>query len=141
LLKTVIAVIGISAGLLGVELISAWMHQVLFHGPWWIIHRTHHEAKKSWLELNDIFAIFFGSLSLPLFLFFNSESVFFWVGVGICLYGLVYFTVHDGFVHRRIPLRWKKKEGYIAKVVQGHRVHHQKADKAGQGPFGLFWLR
>ncbi len=58
-------------------------------------------------------------------------------GLGIALYGLLYFIIHDIFTHRRFfPLNSKNK--ILLTVRAAHQRHHQSAEKDGMEPFGLF---
>jgi beta-carotene 3-hydroxylase len=59
------------------------------------------------------------------------------VGLGIAVYGVLYFIVHDLFTHRRF-LPFKSKNKIILNVRAAHQKHHQSIDKAGNEPFGLF---
>ena len=131
------------AGFIGTELFSIPLHRYVFHGPLWFIHKSHHSPRHGALEHNDVFSLFFAALSIALMAigFFVAEyrSAFF-VGLGICLYGAVYFVVHDLMAHKRYyPIR--PKNPVIKALVMAHRRHHQRVDKAGQGPWGLFLYR
>lgn len=127
-------------GFAGMEFFSYAVHRFLFHGVFWRIHQTHHVARKGWFELNDVFSIVFGACSVCLIIFAEKpllDSIAFPVGVGIALYGVFYFIVHDAFTHRRfLPFN---SENPIFKVVRAaHQRHHQTAEKQGIEPFGLF---
>ncbi|MFZ4403054.1 MAG: sterol desaturase family protein [Pseudobdellovibrionaceae bacterium] len=129
-------ILGLLTGFLGTEFGSAWMHRYLFHGPWWRIHQTHHLARHSPFELNDVFSLFFAILSMILFLLPNAFC--FAVACGITVYGIIYFIIHDVLTHRRY-FKWSTQNPWILNVVAQHRVHHQKSSKEGQGPYGLFF--
>lgn len=133
----------IVAGFLGTELFSIPLHRYVFHGPLWFIHKSHHSSRHRALEHNDIFSLFFAGLSIGLMAlgFFVPEyHEAFFVGLGICVYGAVYFVVHDLMAHKRYyPLRPKNR--VVKALVLAHRRHHQRVDKVGQGPWGLFLYR
>ena len=133
----------IAAGFLGTELFSIPLHRYVFHGPLWFIHKSHHSPRHGALEHNDIFSLFFAGLSIGLMAlgFFVSEyRAAFFVGLGICVYGVVYFVVHDLMAHKRYyPLRPQNR--IVKALVLAHRRHHQRVDKVGQGPWGLFLYR
>ena len=133
----------IVAGFMGTELFSIPLHRYVFHGPLWFIHKSHHSSRHGALEHNDIFSLFFAGLSIGLMAlgFFVPEyHEAFFVGLGICVYGAVYFVVHDLMAHKRYyPLRPKNR--IVKALVLAHRRHHQRVDKAGQGPWGLFLYR
>lgn len=132
-------VMGIVLGFVLMEIFSVFVHKYFFHGVFWFIHKTHHQKRNHWWETNDLFSLFFGSLAVG-FIFYGRQwdhSFLEQVGWGISIYGIIYFFIHDLMTHRRYyPLSAPK--GWIFKKVQEHRKHHQKNDKKGQGPWGLF---
>lgn len=89
------------------ECLSWFIHKYLFHGVLWFMHKSHHEHNKSFFEWNDLFAFLFAGISL--YLMFIERDNFgyrFFIGLGISLYGIIYFIIHDWFVHRRLkPLK------------------------------------
>jgi len=131
-------IIGILAGFIGLELSSILMHKYLFHGPLWFIHQSHHEKRKGVFEKNDLFSVFFTIVGLGLIFWGRVHSPFIWgTGLGVSVYGCIYFVIHDLMAHRRFyPLKTKLR--WINFFVHDHRKHHQRVDKTGQGPWGLF---
>lgn len=127
-------------GFAGMEIFSYTVHRFLFHGIFWRIHRTHHIARKGWFELNDVFSLIFGAASICLIIFAEKpllNSISFPIGLGIALYGVFYFIIHDAFTHRRF-LSFNS-ENLIIKIIRAaHQRHHQIAEKQGIEPFGLF---
>ena len=127
-------------GFAGMEILSYIVHRFLFHGIFWRIHRTHHVARKGWFELNDVFSLIFGAVSICLIIFAEKplvNSISFPIGLGIAVYGIFYFIVHDAFTHRRfVPFN---TENLIFKIIRAaHQSHHQTIEKQGIEPFGLF---
>jgi beta-carotene 3-hydroxylase len=54
------------------------------------------------------------------------------LGVGIAMYGTVYFVIHDLYVHRRA--RWLTfRVPYLQRVKKAHMIHHLY----GGEPYGL----
>ena len=100
-------------GFIGLEIFSYIVHRWLFHGILWNIHFSHHTPRKGWFELNDIFSLIFGLTAICLMIFAAnpiSESITFPIGLGITIYGFVYFITHDLFTHRRFfPFKSKNK--------------------------------
>ncbi|MEZ5428733.1 MAG: hypothetical protein R2747_20980 [Pyrinomonadaceae bacterium] len=130
----------IFAGFAGVEIFSYAAHRWLFHGPLWRIHRSHHVARRGLFEANDLFTLLFSAVTISLLVFAESpltNSVSFPLGLGIALYGLLYFIAHDLFTHRRF-LAFRSKNGILLTVRAAHQRHHQTAAKRGIEPFGLF---
>lgn len=130
--------LAILTGFVGLELLSIVMHRYLFHGPLWFIHRSHHEKRTGVFEKNDLFSLFFAGVGIGLILWGRVHAPFVWgVGVGVSIYGLIYFVIHDLMSHRRFyPLKTSVK--WINDFAFDHRTHHQRVDKTGQGPWGLF---
>lgn len=127
-------------GFAGMEIISYLVHRFVFHGLFWKIHKSHHEAHHGLFELNDLFSLFFASISIG-FMYLGYKdpvnSIFFALGTGIAIYGVLYFIIHDLFAHKRfLPFNSDSK---IMKLVRrAHQRHHQSVDKEGQEPYGLF---
>lgn len=122
--------------LAGMEALSWFMHKYLFHGPLWFIHKTHHQHKSTWFELNDLFSILFAGLSMYLiWIGRNSFNHWFWVGVGISLYGIIYFIFHDWFIHNRIKA-FKSNNSYLSGIKRAHKIHHKSLEKKSS-EFGL----
>lgn len=127
-------------GFVGLEIFSYIVHRWLFHGVLWRIHETHHIAKKGRFELNDIFSLVFGLISALLIVFAEKpllNSIAFPIGLGIVIYGVLYFITHDLFTHRRFfPFGSKNKT--LLTIRHAHQKHHQTTRKQGIEPFGLF---
>lgn len=129
-------------GFVGMEILSYTVHRWLFHGIFWKIHETHHVARKGRFEANDIFSIVFSLASIFLVIFAEkplSDSISFPVGLGVAIYGVVYFIAHDFFTHRRL-LPFKSKNKILLTVRAAHQRHHQSVEKLGIEPFGLFFF-
>ncbi|MEP6901501.1 MAG: sterol desaturase family protein [Actinomycetota bacterium] len=127
-------------GFVGLEIFSYAVHRWLFHGVLWHIHQTHHTARKGWFELNDLFSGIFASVSICLIIFAEKpllDSLSFPVGLGIAIYGAVYFIAHDLFTHRRF-LKFNSRNKLLLLIRGAHQKHHQSAEKYGIEPFGLF---
>ena len=121
---------GILAGLLLTEIISYIVHRFLFHGPLGEIHKTHHLPQKNVFEKNDLFLLFFTSLSVILVHFVKS-----W-GTGMALYGLCYFLLHDMFTHNRF-YRLHLNNKILKSIKQAHHLYHLSVKRQGQEPCGF----
>ena len=117
------------------------LHGVLWHGPWWITHKSHHEEHEGRFELNDIFAVFHALLATGLIVYgFEapptlSAHLCIAAGFGMTTFGVAYFVVHDGFIHGRLPVAFLARSAYLRRVRNAHRVHHMRSHDA---PYGLF---
>ena len=118
----------------------AWaIHKYVMHGPGWGWHRSHHVEHDEVLEKNDLYAVIFAGLALLLIVFSPGRGPLYWVGVGMTVYGFLYFVVHDGLVHQRWPFRYVPRNGYLKRLVQAHRLHHAVGTKEGTVSFGFLW--
>ncbi|REJ75289.1 MAG: fatty acid hydroxylase [Acidobacteria bacterium] len=127
-------------GFAGMEAFSYVVHRWLFHGMFWGVHKTHHYPRKGAFEMNDLFSVGFALVSVALIVFAEyplSESIAFPVGLGIAIYGILYFIVHDLFTHRRF-LPFISKNSVLLSIRGAHQTHHQTVAKDGQEPYGLF---
>lgn len=119
------------------EIISWGIHKFLFHGPLWFIHKTHHQERHGFFELNDVFSLFFGLLAVGLIWFDRqNRSYLFWIGAGISVYGIIYFIFHDWFIHNRIK-SFKLKNRYFSGIKRAHKIHHKSIHKNPSEEFGL----
>jgi beta-carotene 3-hydroxylase len=119
------------------EALSWAMHKYLFHGPLWFIHKTHHQERHGFLELNDIFSVGFAVLALWLmWLGHMSLDYRFGIGAGISTYGVIYFIFHDWFIHNRFKA-FKTNNKYLLNIRRAHKVHHKSMEKEPAEEFGL----
>ncbi|SFT76315.1 beta-carotene 3-hydroxylase [Algoriphagus locisalis] len=120
--------------------LSGWaIHKYLMHGPLWSIHKTHHEHSDSFFELNDLFSLLFGSIAILLiFLGVGDLDYRFWIGIGISMYGMLYFFLHDVLIHRRMKWLDRPRKGFLKGIFSAHQAHHQSRKREGAVSFGLF---
>lgn len=129
------------AGFVGIEVLATLIHKYLMHGPLWFIHETHHRPKGKF-ELNDLFAVLFGGIGVWL-LVSGSLAQFdfrFWMGLGISVYGGVYFYLHDVLVHRRAGKAKTPEWAYIRALRHAHRMHHKHVNKLPSESYGLLFF-
>jgi beta-carotene 3-hydroxylase len=123
----------------------AWfMHKYVMHGFAWKLHQDHHKRDhfNSKFELNDVFFIFFAVLSISSFLIwqFTDVTVFLGIGIGIVIYGAVYFFIHDLFIHQRIKVLRKSNNKYLRALRKAHKIHHKHLTKEDGECFGMLWV-
>jgi beta-carotene 3-hydroxylase len=123
--------------LAGMESFSWFIHKYLFHGPLWFIHRSHHQQRSGWFEFNDIFSVLFAIISVYLMWMGRIDlDIKFWVGVGITVYGIIYFIFHDWFIHNRFQ-SFKTDNSYLLGIRRAHKIHHKSTEKNPSEEFGL----
>ncbi len=122
------------------ELWAMLLHGRLWHGVLWFAHRSHHTPRRGWLEFNDAFAALHALVAMGLIigglelLDGQIQLVAVAVGVGMSVFGMAYFTVHDGLIHGRLPVAFLARWSWLRRIRNAHLVHHQR-DAA---PYGLF---
>ena len=125
--------------------VVAWiMHKYIMHGLFWKFHEDHHTRSNhnSTFEWNDVFFIFFSILAITSFLLWKyvNIQIFLGIGIGICLYGLTYFLVHDIFIHQRVKVFRNTKNPYLRALRRAHKIHHKKLTKEDGECFGMLWV-
>jgi beta-carotene 3-hydroxylase len=119
------------------EAFSWFIHKYLFHGPLWFIHKSHHQERHGWFEFNDVFSLLFALISLYLMWEGRLDlSYKFWIGLGISLYGIIYFIFHDWFIHNRFK-SFKSGNRYLLGIRRAHKIHHKSTEKNPSEEYGL----
>lgn len=123
---------------------ATWIiHKYVMHGFLWVLHRDHHDhSTPGVMERNDFFFVIF---ALPAIALMYAGSIHhfdyrFYLGIGITLYGIAYFLVHDIFIHQRMPLFRQTQNPYLMAIRRAHKQHHKHVDKHDGECFGFLWV-
>lgn len=141
--ETFINILLVLASFLAMEMVAWFTHKYIMHGLLWRLHKDHHKKEsKGFFEDNDFFFLIF---ALPGIggLFFGMNDGFnflFWIGLGITLYGLAYFLVHDIFIHQRFKFLKKAENKYFKAIRRAHKTHHKYLGKEEGECFGMLWV-
>lgn len=130
-------------GFISMEAVAWASHKYLMHGLFWGLHRDHHRKESSgFFEHNDFFFLIFAIPGIiALFVGVqNDYNFFFWIGLGITLYGLAYFLLHDIFIHQRFKIFRKTDNAYFRAIRRAHKVHHKHLNKEDGECFGMLWV-
>lgn len=134
----------------------AWSnHKYIMHGFLWIWHKDHHQNDHKKLalnyqpvrqfELNDLFFIVYALPAIVLLLigFISDNPLFISIGVGISLYGMIYFLIHDTLIHERLfsGLSRYLNCRYVRAIVRAHFAHHRPKIKSDFYNYGLLIFR
>lgn len=127
----------------GMEFVAWFTHKYVMHGFLWSWHADHHLPhfeKEGFWEKNDLFFIVFAIPSAASYMFGTFAPGMTWllfVGIGISLYGLTYFLIHDVYIHKRF--KWFKHldSKYSRAILRAHGAHHAKTTKEDCESFGL----
>jgi len=126
------------------EFVAWFMHKYVMHGFGWSLHSDHHKRDNhdSFFELNDSFFVLFAVLSMIAFSTwsFTDSSIALGIGVGISIYGAIYFFVHDLFIHQRIKVLKHTKNRYFLAIRRAHKMHHKHLGKQKGECFGMLWV-
>lgn len=118
------------------ELVAWATHKYVMHGFLWSLHKDHHQVDKNKvLEKNDSFFLIFAIPGSTLIVF--GEPLSFYIGIGITLYGLAYFIIHEIFIHQRIKLFRNTKSRYLKAIRRAHKIHHKNLNKENGSCFGM----
>ncbi|MFN0014933.1 MAG: fatty acid hydroxylase [Saprospiraceae bacterium] len=126
----------------GMEFMAWFTHKYVMHGVLWNWHEDHHRPKHEkhgFFEKNDRFFLVFALPSMACYMV-GGLTEHLWalfVGIGISLYGLTYFLIHDVYIHQRF--RWFRQldSVYSRGILRAHGAHHAKTGKDGCESFGL----
>jgi beta-carotene 3-hydroxylase len=119
----------------------AWLtHKYVMHGLFWFLHKDHHvPSTESVLEKNDYFFVIFAAPGI----FFtvlgsiNELNYLFFIGLGITVYGFVYFLIHEIFIHQRLKWFRNSNSKYLRAIRRAHKVHHKHLGKHDGECFGM----
>ena len=119
---------------------AALLHGRVWHRVLWPVHASHHRRRRGTFETNDLLSALHAPIAIGLVVHGCQEApgatraLTLGAGYGMTLFGLAYIVCHDGFVHRRLPVRFLQRFSYFARVARAHRAHHA----LGGPPYGFF---
>ena len=118
-------------------------HKYVMHGFGWFLHEDHHQPGYPHVfEKNDAFFIVFAIPSMLLFLFgtYTEYRFLFYIGLGILLYGLAYFLIHDVLIHQRFKWFKHTNNWYLKGLRKAHKIHHKHLGKEEGECFGMLFV-
>ncbi|HEU4537903.1 MAG TPA: beta-carotene hydroxylase [Polyangiaceae bacterium] len=133
------------AALSAVAFMEAWaalLHGRVWHALLWALHRSHHRPRRGRFEANDLLSVTHAPVALGLILYGCvgapgplRDLAYGW-GIGMSAFGLLYFTFHDGLVHKRLPVQGLLRFRVVRLWHDAHLVHHRR----GRAPYGFFYV-
>lgn len=129
------------------EMVAWTMHKYLMHGFLWYLHKDHHYQHTHFFEKNDLFAFvfFIPSWLLMMFSIMDGCDYRLYMGIGITIYGICYFLIHDGLIHRRVKILSNSKNPLLLALKNGHLAHHKNDNKPDYKKendicYGMLWV-
>jgi beta-carotene 3-hydroxylase len=125
------------------EFVAWFTHKYIMHGWLWVLHKDHHQHEPGFWEKNDAFFLIFAIPSAACFIVGSAVPgliPLFFVGVGIALYGLAYFIVHDIFIHQRFKILRNTRIKYLKALRKAHKIHHKHLGKEDGECFGMLLI-
>ena len=118
----------------------AWAsHKYIMHGFRWTLHRDHHQPHQGVFQRNDLFFLLF-AITAFISIYNGARLGQSWLvslGVGISIYGICYFLVHDVFIHQRFRWFTRTDNVYFRAIRKAHKVHHKSQKKEDGECFGM----
>ncbi len=130
------------AAVVGMEFMAWFTHKFVMHGFLWRWHEDHHlpkHLKDGFFEKNDLFFLVYAIPSMFCYMYgsFTQTWEVFFIGVGVSIYGLIYFLIHDVYIHRRFEWFPLLDNFYSRAILRAHGSHHAKQTKEETESFGL----
>lgn len=126
---------------LAMEFVAWATHKYVMHGALWVLHSDHHRKDHyGFLERNDSFFLIFAIPSMGLFVagsLLGLHTPWLWMGLGILIYGVLYFFVHEVFIHQRIKWLRNTDNPYFLAIRRAHKAHHKHLGKEDGECFGM----
>lgn len=121
------------------EFMAWFTHKYVMHGFMWYFHKDHHQHEPGFFEKNDVFFLIF---AIPSWLcimlgMMNFNYYVTSIGIGIAVYGLSYFLMHDIFIHQRFKLFRNSNNVYLLALRKAHKIHHKHLGKEDGEVFGM----
>jgi beta-carotene 3-hydroxylase len=133
----------VMAAFVAMEGLAWFTHRYVMHGWLWYLHKDHHHKESDgFFEHNDLFFLIFALPGIA-GLFTGMQYHYnwmFWVGLGITLYGMAYFLVHDIFIHQRFRIFRNTNNRYFKAIRRAHKMHHKHLNKENGECFGMLWV-
>lgn len=130
----------------------AWSnHKYVMHGFLWKWHKDHHrkdyqnalpeKTEDKHFEKNDLFFLVYAIPAVLLMIIGFSAGYLplVFISIGITLYGLTYFIIHDIIIHKRlhIPFLESPENYFIRAIIKAHTAHHWPKNRKDFQNYGL----
>jgi beta-carotene 3-hydroxylase len=141
MVQIIINSIAVIVSFIGMEAVAWLAHKYIMHGLLWRLHKDHHQPNTNTkFERNDAFFFIFATPAIIGYIIgYKNFTLPFWIAIGISLYGLAYFFIHDLFIHQRVKVLRNANSMYFRAIRKAHKVHHKHLGKEEGECFGMLW--
>lgn len=143
-MQVLISILIVLGTVAAMEFVAWAAHKYLMHGLLWDWHEDHHDPKlkHGFFEKNDRFFLVFAVPSASSFMAsqLTPYNWLLYVGIGIAIYGAIYFLIHDVYIHRRFEWFKHLDSPYSRAILRAHGAHHAKKEKEDGESFGLLFV-
>jgi len=125
------------------ECVTWLTHKYVMHGLLWNLHEDHHNKQPHFFEKNDYFFVIFAVVAMTFFAigtYLPGWELLIFIGIGITLYGMGYFLVHDILIHQRFKLFSRTSNVYFRALRKAHKIHHKHLGKEEGECFGMLFV-
>ena len=125
------------------ECVTWLTHKYIMHGLLWNLHEDHHNKQPHFFEKNDYFFVIFAVVAMTFFAigtYLPAWEFLIFIGIGITLYGMGYFLVHDILIHQRFKLFSRTSNVYFRALRKAHKIHHKHLGKEEGECFGMLFV-
>ena len=139
LMESALNIMIVAAAFFFMEFAAWFTHKYIMHGVMWYFHKDHHQTEPGFFEKNDAFFLIFAVPSWLLIMFgmMGGNDWRLYTGLGILLYGLCYFLVHDVLIHKRFKWFKNVRHPYLKALIKAHYEHHKHKGKEDGESFGM----
>jgi len=141
-MNIVINILLLIGSFLMMEFVAWFTHKYVMHGFLWCLHKDHHQPPQNHLfQKNDYFFLIFALPGIVgIFYGVGDFRWSFWCGLGISVYGVAYFLIHDIFIHQRSKFFKKSSIKYLQSLRKAHKIHHKNINKDHGENFGMLFF-
>lgn len=121
------------------EFMAWFSHKYIMHGLLWYLHKDHHQPEPGFFEKNDWFFMMYAVPSALLIVLgsMHNFDYRFYIGIGILIYGIAYFLVHEVLIHERFDWFKRARHPYLMALKKAHKRHHAHKGKEEGECFGM----
>lgn len=128
---------------IGMEFMAWFVYKYIMYGFLWNWYEDYYKfyyEKDGFFEKNDLFFLVFVILSVIFYIVGLAVLGYFWllfVGIGIFIYGMIYFLIYDVYIYQCFKWFWQFDSKYFCVILWVYGVYYVKCEKEDGEFFGL----